>query len=112
MDPAEPLIDTVEFDVVRAAFYDVSPGFGDRNFAETKLRRVRYLKKRMPDGRQISQYPIERAVAHEDLLLKALDRGEKPSSRERTLLIEHGKSLAFRAGQTPIDRGELFQVTP
>ena len=41
MDPAEPSIDTVEFDVVRTAFYDVSPGFRDRNFAETKLRRIR-----------------------------------------------------------------------
>ena len=115
MDPAEPSIDTVElieFNVVRTAFYDVSPGFRDRNFALTKLRRVRYLKKRMPNGRQISQYPIERAVAHKDLLLQALYRGEKPSSRERTVLREDGQGLALGAGQAAIDSGELFQVTP
>lgn len=54
MDTAEPSIDAVKFDVIRAALENVSAFFRERDFTKAELRSIRYPNKWMPGRGQFS----------------------------------------------------------
>ena len=70
---AEPSIDSVQADLVGSTLDDSAARFCGRDDAEAVAGSFGNLQERVPGDGEVRHHPVERPVAHEDLLWSAIN---------------------------------------